>query len=128
MPVVSRFPGKKLPAGWTYVPSRREVHELARPLDVRSLHVDLDGTGSGPSAYGRLLLGYVERRVVDGAWCFHLRLWGVREADIVTVKPRLARAAIEAIGGYLQSGRGRPHILDTIVYRPTQPNLPSLYH
>jgi hypothetical protein len=95
---VSRFPGKKLPPRWVYVPSRREARELVRrsPGDFR--RVAFDGTGSGPSSVG-LLLGYLERRVADGAWCFYLRLWGVPESAVGDHRAELASAALGAIEG-----------------------------
>jgi hypothetical protein len=59
--------------------------------------VDFGGTGSGLRS-GTLLLGYLERRVVDGAWCFYLQLWGVPEAAVEGQRDELARAAIHVIG------------------------------
>jgi hypothetical protein len=93
---VSRFPGKKLPPHWVYVPSRREVRDLLRdwPADVRC--VDFDGTGSGASSVG-LLLGYLERRVADGRWCFYLRLWGAPESAVGERRAELAQAALGTI-------------------------------
>jgi hypothetical protein len=93
---VSRFPGKKLPPHWVYVPSRRQVRDLLRSLAADVRRVEFDGTGSGPSSVG-LLLGYLERRVADGGWCFYLRLWGVPEAAVGERRTELARAALEAI-------------------------------
>jgi hypothetical protein len=93
---VSRFPGKKLPPGWVYVPSRRAVRELVQrsPGDFR--RVEFDGTGSGRGSVG-LLLGYLECRVADGAWCFYLRLWGAPESAISEHRDELAAAARSAI-------------------------------
>jgi hypothetical protein len=95
---VSRFPGKKLPPRWVYVPSRQEVRDLVRdsPGDFR--RVEFDGTGSGPSAVG-LLLGYLERRVADRAWCFYLRLWGAPESAVGEHRDAMAAAALAAIEG-----------------------------
>lgn len=93
---MSRFPGKKLPPRWVHVPSRREIRELVgrSPGDFR--RVEFDGTGSGPSSVG-LLLGYLERRVADGAWCFYLRLWGAPESAVGDRRDELASAALTAI-------------------------------
>jgi hypothetical protein len=93
---VSRFPGKKLPPHWVYVPSRREVRDLLRVLATDVRRVEFDGTGSGPSSVG-LLVGYLERRVADGGWCFYLRLWGVPESAVGDRRAELALAALEAI-------------------------------
>jgi hypothetical protein len=93
---VSRFPGKKLPPHWVYVPSRREVRDLLRGIAADVRRVDFAGTGFGPSSVG-LLLGYLERRVADEAWCFYLRLWGVPESAVEGRSRELARAAIHAI-------------------------------
>ncbi len=78
---MSRFPGKKLPPHWLYVPSRREARDLLRQLGVDVRRVELDGPGSGTGPVG-LLLGYLERRVAEGRWCFLLRLWGAPEAAV----------------------------------------------
>jgi hypothetical protein len=59
--------------------------------------VEFAGTASHPSS-SRLLLGYLERRVADGAWCFYLRLWGVPESTVGEYRDELARAALGAIG------------------------------
>jgi hypothetical protein len=93
---VPRFPGKKLPPHWVYVPSRREIRDLLRDLAADVRRVDFDGTGSGPSSVG-LLLGYLERRVADGGWCFYLRLWGAPESAVGGRRAELARAVLGAI-------------------------------
>jgi hypothetical protein len=84
-----RFPGKKLPPHWVYVPSRREVRTLLLRLAADVRQVEFDGTGSGPSTVG-LLLGYLERRVVGGSWCFYLRLWGVPKSVVEVQRDDLA--------------------------------------
>src|SRR4051794_41417458 len=79
-----------------YVPSWRDVRDLVRrsPGDVRQ--VEFNGTGSGPCSVG-LLLGYLERRVAGGAWCFYLRLWGAPESAVGDHRDELAAAALQAI-------------------------------
>jgi hypothetical protein len=94
--VVSRFRGKKLPPHWLYIPSRREVRELLRRSSGDFRRAEFDGTGSGPSSVG-LLLGYLERRVAGGAWCFYLRLWGVPESAVGGHRDELASATLGAI-------------------------------
>ena len=94
---MSRYPGKKLPPHWIYVPSPREARGLLKGLAADVRRVEFDGTGSGPNPAGRLLLGYLERRVVDGAWCFYLRLCGVPESAAGERRDELARAVIHAI-------------------------------
>ena len=94
---MSRYPGKKLPPHWVYVPSPREVRRSLGELAADVRRVEFDGTGSGPNPVGRLLLGYLERRVVDGAWCFYLRLWGVPESAVSDRRDELSRAAVHAI-------------------------------
>lgn len=113
---MSRFPGKKLPPHWAYVPSWRQLRELMRrsPGDFR--RVELDGTGSGPSPAG-LLLGYLERRVAGGAWCFYLRLWGAPESAVGSHRADLASAAIWAIEQSVSDCLASP---PSEVARPTQ--------
>lgn len=94
---MSRYPGKKLPPHWVYTPSPREVRELLSELVADVRRVEFAGTGGGPSSTGLLLLGYLERRVVDGAWCFYLRLWGVPESAVGDRRADVARAAVHAI-------------------------------
>ena len=114
---VSRYPGKKLPAHWVYVPSPREVRGLLGELAADVRRVEFDGTGSGPNPVGRLLLGYLERRVVDGAWCFCLRLWGVPESAVSDRRDELSRAALHAIGRSVAECLAIPA---TDVIKPTQ--------
>jgi hypothetical protein len=103
---MSRFPGKKLPPHWVYIPSRREVGNLSRGLaaDVR---LEFGGTGSGPTSVG-LLLGYLERRVVDRAWCFYLRLWGVPESALEGRRDGLGQAAVRVVGQSIRECLDRP--------------------
>ncbi len=94
---MSRFPGKKLPPHWVYVPSRREVRDLLRGLGANVRGVKFDGTGGGLSSFGTLLLGYLERRVADEGWCFFLRLSGVPKSALGNRHAELSCAALEAI-------------------------------
>ena len=93
---MSRFPGKKLPPHWVYVPSRREIRGLLREITADVRYVEFDGTGRGRSSVG-LLLGYLERRVADGRWCFYLRLWGAPESAVGERRAELAQAALGTI-------------------------------
>jgi hypothetical protein len=112
---VSRFPDKRLPPHWVYVPSWREVRELLRalPADVR---VEFGGTGSGPTRVG-LLLGYLERRVAGGGWRFYLRLWGVPVSAAGGHRDELAGAAAEAVRQSVAECLARPA---ADVVKPTQ--------
>jgi len=112
----SRFPGKKLPSHWVYVPSQREVRDLLRNLGADVRYMDFDGTGSGPSSVG-LLLGYVERRVASGVWCFYLRLWGAPESAVGERRDELTRAALGAIAQSVADCLASP---PTEVVKPTQ--------
>ena len=112
---MSRYPGKKLPPHWVYVPSRREVRDLLRDLADDVCCVKLGGTGSGLSSVG-LLLGYLERRVTDGGWCFYLRLWSVPESAVGERRAELARAALEVI---------RQSVADCLACPPAQVAKPS---
>ncbi|MCE5269648.1 MAG: hypothetical protein LLG00_17360 [Planctomycetaceae bacterium] len=94
---MSRFPGKRLPPHWVYIPSRREIRDLLRTLNADYRRVEFGGTGSCPNSVS-LLLGYVQTHVVDGAWRFYLRLWGVPEAVVNNYRDELAHAALDAIG------------------------------
>lgn len=113
---MARLSGKKLPPHWVYVPSRREIRDLLRlaPGDVR--RVDFDGTGSGLSPVG-LLLGYLERRVVDSEWCFYLRLWGVPESAVGERRGDLAVEAVHAIRQSIADCLATP---SAAVVKPTQ--------
>jgi hypothetical protein len=112
---VARFPGKKLPPHWVYVPSRREVRDLLLGLTADVRCVDFDGTGSGPSPVG-LLLGQLERRVVAGAWCFYLRLLGVPESAVGAHRHELGQAAVQAI---------KQSVVECLVSRPSEVIKPS---
>ena len=114
---MSRYPGKKLPPHWVYVPSPREVRELLDELAADARRVEFDGTGSGPSRFGHLLLGYLEHRVVGGAWCFYLRLWGVHESIVGDRRDELSRATIRAVRRSVAECLAIPA---TDVIKPTQ--------
>jgi hypothetical protein len=90
---VSLFPGKKLPPHWVYVPSRKEVRDLLSGLVADVRRVEFGGRGFGPSRVG-LRLGYLEHRVVDGAWCFYLRLCGLPQSAVQGRRSELAQAAL----------------------------------
>lgn len=113
---MSRFPGKKLPPHWIYLPSRREVRCLIRDLAADMRGVQFDGTGRGASPVG-LLLGYLERRVAEGKWCFFLRLWGAPESVVGQCRVELARSALQAIRESIVECLARP---PTEVVKPTQ--------
>ncbi len=95
--MTSQFSGKKLPPHWLHVPSRRQVRDLLEGIAADVRCVNFDGTGSGLRWGPSLLLGYLERRVVDEAWCFYLRLRGVPEAAILGQRDELARAVIQIL-------------------------------
>ena len=116
---MSRFPGKKLPPNWVYVPSRKEIRDLRSGLSADLRCVEFDGTGGRPSSVG-ITLGYLEQRVVDGAWCFYLRLWGVPKSAVEDRRGELARAALRAIG---QSVARCLAVPAAAVVKPTQLHL-----
>jgi hypothetical protein len=113
---VARFPGKKLPPRWVYVPTRRQVRNLLRGLAADVRCVEFNGTGRGPSSVG-LLLGYLECRVVDEAWCFYLRLWGVPTSALYDRHDELAQAALRAIGQSVAECLAAPA---AVTVKPTQ--------
>jgi hypothetical protein len=90
-----------------YVPSRQEIRDLVRDLGADVRCVAFSGTGSGPSSVG-LLLGYLERRVAEGRWCFYLRLWGAPEAAVGKHRAELAGAALKAIRQSVAECLARP--------------------
>lgn len=95
--VVSRYPGKKLPPHWVYIPSPREVRKLLNEFADNVTRLECAGTGSEISQTGLIRLGYLERRVVEGAWCFNVRLDGAPESAVINRYDELSRAAILAI-------------------------------
>jgi hypothetical protein len=64
-----------------------------------------------------VLLGYLERRVAGGAWCFYLRLWEVPESAVGDHRDTLASAALEAIEGSVAKCLAAP---PASVAKPTQ--------
>lgn len=93
---MSRYPGKKLPPGWVYIPSRRDVRKSLTDLPAE-IQLDLAGTGHFLSPLDSFMFGLLDRRVVEAAWCFELRLWGAPEAVVGAARDDLARAAVHAI-------------------------------
>ncbi len=95
--VVSRYPGKKLPPHWVYVPSPREIRSLLNEFSGGIRRMELGGTRRDFSSSGLISLGYLERRVVDGAWCFYIYLQGVPESAVNGRRDEISRAAVLAI-------------------------------
>jgi hypothetical protein len=120
---MSRFPGKRLPPHWVYIPSWREVRKMVGDLatDVR---LEFGGTGRREDWVSRsldqLFLGYLERRVVDKAWRFYLQLRGIREAALEGHRDELAEAAVHAIASSVHECQARQ--ADDVV-APTQLHL-----
>lgn len=95
--VVSRYPGKKLPPHWVYVPSPREIRSLLNEFSGGIRRMELGGTGWDCSSSGQLSLGFLERRVVDNTWCFYINISGVRESAVDGRRDEISRAVIKAV-------------------------------
>jgi hypothetical protein len=104
---MARFVVKKLPAGWLFVPSQRQVRALVADLGADVRRVELFGTAPGRAA-DRLTLGFIESRVADAGWRFYLRLWGVPEAVAGPVRGQLAAAVLAEAGRFIRGRAGRP--------------------
>src|SRR4051794_3621988 len=104
---MSKYVLKKLPPHWVFVPSKRQIKELLAELSADVRLVEFSGTGSRHGA-GRLYLGIVESRLVDGKWCFCLRLRGVRQSVIDPVREQLTAAAAAEIERYIRKRDGQP--------------------
>jgi hypothetical protein len=102
-----RFVLEKLPPHWVFVPSKRQVQELLAELGADVRLVEFYGTGYRRDT-DRVSLGFVESRVVEGSWCFYLRLWGVRDAVADPVREQLAAAALAEVARYIRECAGRP--------------------
>ena len=116
---MARLVLKKLPPHWLFVPSRRQVRQLAADLGTDVRLVEFFGTSHSTNPHW-ISLGFVESRVVDDAWRFYLRLWGVRDAIAGPVQEELAATALAEIGKYVQ---GCIFQLPTAVNKPTQLSL-----
>jgi hypothetical protein len=81
--------------------------------------VEFAATGGGPSSVG-IRLSYLDPRVVDGAWCFYLRLWGVPESAMAERRDELARAALQEVRQSVAEFLSAPA---ATVVRPTQLHL-----
>src|SRR5438105_563222 len=113
---MARFMAEKLPAHWLFVPSKRQVRELLAELGTDVRLVELYGTGYS-RAPDRLSLGFVESRVVEGRWCFYLRLWGVKEAVAGPVREKATAVALAEIRRYVRECTSQP---PTDVSKPAQ--------
>jgi hypothetical protein len=98
---------EKLPPHWLFVPSKRQVRDLLRRLDADVRLVEFHGTHIDRMA-GRLCLGYMEARAVDGGWRFYLRVWGVREAAVGPIREEVAGAALAEIERCIRDCLDRP--------------------
>jgi hypothetical protein len=91
---------RKLPPHWIYVPSRRHTRALLDRLGADVRAVVYQGTASRPVA-AWLSLGFVEARVVEGAWCFYLRFWGLPEALAGPVREGLSDSALGEVERFI---------------------------
>jgi hypothetical protein len=116
---MARLVVKKLPAGWLFVPSRRQVRQLLADLGADVRLVEFFGTASG-GTLDWISLGFVESRVVEGSWRIYLRLWGVREAIIGPVQEELAAMAVAEMRRYIRACAGQS---PAAVRKPAQMSL-----
>lgn len=93
---------RKLPPHWIYVPSRREVRTLLDRLGADVRAVEYHGTAYRPRATW-LHLGLLEARVVEGAWCFYLRFWGLPEALAGPLREGLSDSALGEVQRYIDA-------------------------
>src|SRR5262249_49629523 len=66
--------------------------------DVRA--VEHRGTAYRPDE-SSISLGFLEARVVDGAWRFYLRFWGLPEAQAGPVRESLSNSALTEIPSFI---------------------------
>jgi hypothetical protein len=92
---------KKLPPGWLFVPSKRQLRAVLAETGADVPLVEMAGTGYARLP-DRVSLGFLESRVVEGRWRFYLHLWGIREAAVGTLREELATAALAEIREYIR--------------------------
>lgn len=97
---------KKLPPRWVYIPTKRQLRDLIEDVDADVRVVEFDGIVSVPGKRPDnpyQCLGVVEGRVVDSAWCFFVRLWGIREVTVGTHISTLPELALADIRRFMKS-------------------------
>jgi hypothetical protein len=84
---------KKLPPHWSYIPSKRQVRALLDRLEADVRVVEYHGTAYRPRGKW-VCLGFLEARVVERAWCFYFRFWGLPDALAGPVRECLSDSAL----------------------------------
>lgn len=98
---------KKLPKGWIYGLTPKHVRGMLRELQADFKVVEFCGTRhpvvlrDGPT----LLLGQLNCRAGDDAWCFRLRLWGAPADILEPHRQRVHDMLVDAIGSTVASLR-----------------------
>jgi hypothetical protein len=103
---MTKFRIKKIPRGWVFVPTKKQIRELLLSLGADVMLVDFKGTSSVAKS-NWLYFGIVESRVVDSGWCFYIHLWGVRETVVLPVRQELAAATLSEIENYINECKAR---------------------
>lgn len=106
---------KKLPNGWAYLVSIRQIKDFIRQTDADVRIVEFTGTGHKPCkmTQGLYTGAWLDARVDGGQWCYRFRFIGLPEKVLPSDRTELAELVLADIADFTSRPSGQP--LDTTV-------------
>ena len=106
---------KKLPNGWAYIVSIRQIKELVRQAEADVRIVEFTGTGGRPCKLtpGLYSGANLDARVDGGQWCYRFRFHGLPEEVLPSDRGNLAELVLADIADFVSRPSGET--LDTTI-------------
>ena len=106
---------KKLPNGWAYLVSIRQIKELIRQTEADVRIVEFTGTGRKPCkiTQGLYTGAQLDARVDGGQWCYRFSFIGLPEKVLPSDRTELAELVLADIADFTSRPSNQP--LDTTI-------------
>ena len=106
---------KKLPRGWVYIVSIRQIKEFIRQTEADVRLVEFTGTGRKPCkiTQGHYAVANLDARVDGSQWCYRFSFTGLSEKVLPSDRTELAELVLADIAEFTSRPTGQP--LDTTV-------------
>ena len=106
---------KKLPNGWAYLVSIRQIKDFIRQTDADVRIVEFTGTGRKPCKITQGIYngGNLDARVDGGQWCYRFSFIGLPEKILPSDRTELAKLVLADIAEF--TSRPSSQSLDTSV-------------
>ena len=106
---------KKLPRGWVYIVSIRQIKDFIRQTEADVRIVEFTGTGRKPCkiTQGLYTGANLDARVDGDQWCYRFSFIGLPETVLLSDRTELAELVLADIADFTSRPSGQP--LDTTV-------------